>query len=63
MAKNEKATRLVSCYMSDDEFEALGRECEELIASIPGAKMTRSAFLVQLYRQHRAQQSKDKTVA
>jgi len=49
---NQKANRLVSCYMTDAEFEELGRECEELVKDVPGARMTRSAFLIAMYRQH-----------
>ena len=49
---NQKADRAVTCWMTEHEFEQMGRECEEMIRGVPGARLSRSAFLAGLYREH-----------
>lgn len=55
----EKSNKNVSCWLTESEYEALGRECEEVARRVPGARLSRSSFLAELYRAHRAKKSKE----
>ena len=50
--QNQKSDKNVSCWMTEHEFNALGEECEEAVRGVPGARLSRSSFLVELFRQH-----------
>lgn len=50
--ESQKADKNVSCWMTEAEFSALGEECKEAVRGVPGARLSRSAFLVELFRQH-----------
>jgi len=50
--KHPKEPRNVTVWMTDSEYEELGRECAAAVRGVPGAKLSRSAFLAELFRQH-----------
>lgn len=50
--QNQKSDKNVSCWMTEHEFSELGRECEEAVRGVPGARLSRSSFLAELFRQH-----------
>ena len=49
---NQKADRAVTCWMTEHEFEQMGLECAEAVRGVPGARMSRSSFLAELFRQY-----------
>ena len=49
---NQKADRAVTCWITEHEFEEMGRECAEAVRAVPGARMSRSSFLAELFRQY-----------
>ncbi len=56
----QKADRAVTCWMTEHEFIELGRECEEMIRNVPGARLSRSSFMTELFRRHLMNKTKGK---
>ncbi len=53
----DKRTERVTVHLTSAELEQVEAECEERVKDCPGAKMSSSAFFVQLLREHRARSS------
>ena len=56
----QKSDHAVTCWITEHEFEEMGRECSELVKNLPGARLSRSAFLAGLYREHVKSKAKGK---
>lgn len=52
---NSKRSVNVPVWLTEEEVQELDREREALIAKVPGARLDRSPFLAQIFREHLAQ--------
>lgn len=62
MAAAEKATNNVSVWLTDTVLKDLDGEIEILIRALPGARMSRSAFVAEIVKkdlEERAKRRKD----
>lgn len=50
--RDEKKEKNVPVWLTAAEAEELDRLCREAEAAVPGARMSRSGYLAQVYRDH-----------
>lgn len=51
---DQKRDRHVTVWLTEDELRALDQACERVVRQVPGARLSRGAYLAELLKKHLA---------